>query len=385
MKDLSIYVHIPFCQSKCYYCGFCSAVKSQNEQKQYFDALRNEIESRSKNKKTSVVKTIYFGGGTPSAVCEEEIAKTLQTIKNCFDVCDEAEITIELNPNSTTLSKLKKFKKMGFNRLSFGVQSFNKKSLLFVGRLRTTEQAEQYENQVISCLQNAKDVGFKNINCDFILGLPFQKKREVKKFLKLLLPFATHFSCYMLQIESGTKLENMISKIDDDKIIAQYEIAAKFLKANGFVRYEISNFALPAFESKHNKVYWQRKEYLGFGQNASSFVNNVRLTNTHDFEKYINFWKTKHASTMKNMLKISSVEKLTKNQEIEEEIMLALRTKEGLDLCNFKKKFFDLVKEKRSKINLLTRLDFVEIKDSFLRLTNAGILLENEIVCQLCS
>lgn len=386
MKDLSIYVHIPFCASKCFYCTFSSSVRNEIDQKNYFNALENEIASRSKTKKNYLVKSIYFGGGTPSFVDENEIERILGIIEKCFEVSKEAEITIELNPSSTTLQKLKKYKQIGINRLSFGVQSFNKKSLLFVGRLQSENEAKLYKEKVFECLKMAKEVGFNNISCDFILGLPFQKTSEIRGFLNQLVPYVTHLSCYMLQLESGTKLESLMNgKVDEEKIALQYEIASKFLDKLGFVRYEISNFALPGFESKHNKVYWQRKEYLGFGQSASSFVGKTRLTNTSSFENYLEFWSKKRLVSLPILKEVCIVENLTQEQEIEEEIMLSLRTKEGLDLNNFKKRFFDLICEKRSKINVLTNLNFVEIKDCFLKLTNSGILLENEIVCQLCS
>ena len=178
MKELSIYVHIPFCSKKCYYCNFCSFKANSKEQEQYFNALQNEIEFRAKQFPNQTVKTIYFGGGTPSVVETEQIKKILDKIKKSFLVLDKAEITIELNPNSTSEEKLLKYYSLGINRLSFGVQSFNKRALTFVGRL-SEEEAGNYKTKVLSLLKAAKKIGFKNISVDFILGLPFQTKNQL--------------------------------------------------------------------------------------------------------------------------------------------------------------------------------------------------------------
>ena len=187
-KEISIYVHIPFCNSKCYYCSFSSSVEKETTKEKYFKALQNEIKFNSKNFKNRIVKTIYFGGGTPSAVSEKLIEKTLKTIRNYYKVDPNCEITIELNPNSTTKEKLEKYWEIGINRLSFGVQSFNKKALEFVGRIKKDE-TKTYKKQVLWALKTAKEIGFKNISVDFILGLPFQKKRELCSFFKTVSPF----------------------------------------------------------------------------------------------------------------------------------------------------------------------------------------------------
>lgn len=380
-KEISIYVHVPFCNSKCYYCSFSSSVENETTKTKYFKALNNEIEFYSKKVQNRVVKTIYFGGGTPSVAREKQIEKTLKTIKKCFKIKENCEITIELNPNSTTKEKLLLYKKIGINRLSFGVQSFNRKALEFVGRIKK-EETKTYKKQVLFCLKTAKEIGFENVSVDFILGLPFQKKRELCSFFKTVSHYVSHFSCYMLQIEKGTKLFEILKEQNEDVLAEQYEFAVRKLKKLGFERYEVSNFAKQGFESKHNQTYWERKEYLGFGISAHSFLNKTRKANTLNLKEYIDFWNKKEIQE-KEIKKVVSKEKLSKEQEIEEEIMLSLRTKKGLDLEKFEKKYYNLIKEKHFKIEMFLKNNLIEIVNNFLSLTEKGFLLANEIIVQL--
>ena len=380
-KELSIYVHIPFCNSKCFYCNFCSRKETLTIQNRFFKAIENEIKTKSKNFSSFVVKTIYFGGGTPSVVNEKKISKLLCLIKKNFKISPYAEITIEANPNSLSLQKLVAYKKTGFNRLSIGVQTFNKKSLLYVGRLQTKEQAKEYRRKVISCLNDAKRVGFQNINADFILGLPYQKTWEISQFIKQLSPYVTHFSCYMLQVENGTKLYSMLDgKGNENLILEQYKRAVKTLKRLHFHRYEISNFARQNFESKHNKMYWQRKNYVGFGPSASSFSFEERTTNTNNINEYIKFWENENPKLMNEP---STKEKLSKEQQAEEVIFLSLRTAKGLNLTEFNQKFYDFNKKNAKTLEKLTNLGLIEFENEFLKLTDKGVLLENSIIVEL--
>lgn len=380
-KELSIYVHIPFCNSKCFYCNFCSWEETLTTQNRFFNAIEKEIKAKSKNFSSFVVKTIYFGGGTPSVVNEKKISKLLCLIKKNFKISPYAEITIEANPNSLSLQKLVAYKKTGFNRLSIGVQTFNKKSLLYVGRLQTKEQAKEYRKKVISCLNDAKRVGFQNISADFILGLPYQKTREISQFIKQLSPYVTHFSCYMLQVENVTKLYSMLDgKGNENLILEQYKRAVKTLKRLHFHRYEISNFARQNFESKHNKAYWQRKNYVGFGPSASSFSFEERTTNTNNINEYIKFWENENPKLMNEP---STKEKLSKEQQAEEVIFLSLRTAKGLNLTEFNQKFYDFNKKNAKTLEKLTNLGLIEFENEFLKLTDKGVLLENSIIVNL--
>lgn len=380
-KELSIYVHIPFCNSKCFYCNFCSWEGSLTTQNRFFNAIEKEIKAKSKNFSSFVVKTIYFGGGTPSVVNEKKISKLLCLIKKNFKISPYAEITIEANPNSLSLQKLEIYKKAGFNRLSIGVQTFNKKSLLYVGRLQTKEQTKEYRRKVISCLNDAKRAGFQNISADFILGLPYQKTREISQFLKQLSPYVTHFSCYMLQVENGTKLYSMLGgKGNENLILEQYKRAVKTLKRLHFHRYEISNFARQNFESEHNKVYWQRKNYVGFGPSASSLIKNTRSTNTSNLNEYIKFLENENPKLMNEPI---AKEKLSKEQQAEEVIFLSLRTAKGLNLTEFNQKFYDFNKKNAKTLEKLTNLGLIEFENEFLKLTDKGVLLENSIIVNL--
>ena len=377
MKELSIYVHVPFCSKKCYYCNFCSFKANLSEQEQYFNALEKEIEFRASQFKNQPVKTIYLGGGTPSIVETKQIKRILDKIKQNFFVLDDAEITIELNPNSTSEEMLLSYLSFGINRISFGVQTFNKRSLTFVGRL-SAKEAESYKTKVISLLKFANKIGFKNISVDFILGLPFQTKNQLVSTLKKLSKFVTHFSCYMLETE-GTKLEQYY-KPNEEEIIEQYEASVKTLKKLGFKRYEISNFAKPSFESCHNQAYWKRQNYLGFGLAAHSFVENQRFANTEDFRLYLKvFGKVPNKKTLIESGVIKT-ENLTKKQCAEETLMLSLRTSEGLNLKEFKENFFDIEKVHAKKIATYLKAGLISLEGNFLRLTGKGILVANEII-----
>ena len=383
MKDISIYVHIPFCSSKCYYCSFCSFYKPKEEHERYFKAVINEIKCKSQRFKNYFVKTIYFGGGTPSVVDEKYIYQLIKTVKNYFLVDENIELTVELNPNSTTKSKLEYFKKIGVNRLSFGVQTFNKKSLNYVGRVTEKNSLKTYKQNVFNLLKYSKNLGFKNVSADFILGIPFQKSLQVKNFIKKVSKDVVHFSCYMLQLEEGTKLKEIQKNdLDENIVLNQYNTAVKILKKLGFNQYEISNFSKIGFESKHNLCYWKRLNYLGFGLAAHSFYNNCRFYNTEDFITYCDYWnKTKNLCYKE--LKENNIiffEKLTKKECSDETIMLSLRTSQGLNLREFKEKFFNLEKYFSNKIDLYLKNGLIIIENGYLKLTDKGMLVANEII-----
>lgn len=404
MKELSIYIHIPFCESKCYYCNFVSCVSS--EKKEYFKALYNEI-SEFKNK-DYLVKTIYFGGGTPSSVEPIFIKKILKQIYSKFKIDKNVEITIECNPTSTTIENLTEYKKMEINRISFGVQTFNKKSLNFVGRTQNNfKKNKGYKSLVFRCLKQAKKLGFDNISVDIILGLPYQKNRDVKKCLHKLSKFVQHFSCYMLILEKNTKLYKLLPEgLDESKSIKQYEITVKLLEKLGFNRYEISNFSKKGFESKHNNTYWTMGEYAGFGVAAHSFIGKKRIANTESLQEYISFYiknnncgnndfenkniennntKDKEKETKNERYNIKTVENISKKSLAEEKIMLGLRLKKGIDLIEFRKDFYDIEKKKAKELALLLNNGFIEFENNFLRLSDKGFLVSNAVILEIIS
>ncbi len=328
----SIYVHIPFCESKCYYCGFASFAGKDNEQKKYFAYLKEEI---NKCKFGQSISSIFIGGGTPSLVDVQYIEDVLFLIKKHFKIEKNAEITIEANPNSIDENKLLAYKKIGINRLSIGVQSLDNRQLKKIGRLHNKQQ-------VLKALKLAKKVGFKNINCDLLLGLEKSSFFKIKKMIKLVKKYVSHFSCYMLQVEDGTLLQTMVENKqitlpNDDKVVEIYSKVIKFLSKLGFKQYEISNFAKDGYFCKHNLNYWSRGNYLGFGLGAHSFVNETRWANGNSFGDYYSGKK-------------SLEEKLTKNQIVEEIIMLGLRCDLGIKEKELKKLNFNLEDNKNFKV-----------------------------------
>lgn len=363
-REFSVYIHIPFCERKCLYCDFASFVTKKDVKEKYFESLVDEIKTC---KYTGKAKTIYFGGGTPSSVDEKYIKNILDEIKNKFNVQKNAEITIECNPNSVTEEKLGFYKNIGINRISFGVQSLDNKTLKMIGRLHNKDQA-------INAIQIAKDVGFKNISADLMIGLPTQTKRRLLSDSKTLLDLGiNHISTYMLQLEDGTALTQKVKsgeiKVpDDDKCVALYESLTKFLNSQGFERYEISNFAKNKTYSKHNLAYWSRNDYLGFGLSAHSFVDGKRFCNSKKMQDYLN---------RKNISK----EVLTQKDVITEIIMLGLRCKLGVDLKSLKKLGYDLTKNKAYAQFLQQNILIKNSNKIYLNEKYYGV--SNSVICEL--
>lgn len=321
-SNLGIYVHIPFCESKCAYCDFASFVV-ENKQK-YFDFLLNEINSSSEKGRS--VDTIYIGGGTPSSVNEKYVEAVLSCIRNNFKVDDNAEITIEANPNSASYQKLSAYFDMGINRVSFGVQTLDDDALKELGRRHTSSEA-------LEAISNAHKVGFKNISADLMLGIP---QMDLAKTLdgarRLIQTGVTHISCYMLQVEKGTPLEKRAKTLgylpSEDETVEFYQSVIELLKKHGFKQYEVSNFAREGYQSRHNLKYWAGEEYIGFGLSASSYLKEKRITNACTFENYYDGKK--------------QVETLTKENKILEKIMLGLRCFLGFSKSELKSLGYDI-------------------------------------------
>lgn len=312
MSKLGLYLHIPFCESKCLYCDFASFSGAKDREEAYFKFLLNEI--KHSEHKGREVDTIYIGGGTPSCVDANFIKQVLETIKSTFKVDDTAEISMECNPNSVTEEKLKQYKSFGVNRISYGVQSLQEDALKAIGRLHSREQA-------LNAITLAKSVGFKNVSADLMLGLPNATPEKVIEDAEILISLGiTHISSYMLQVEEGTPLFEIVKRnpdfvSSDDESVLIYEKLVQFLEKNGFLRYEISNFALNGYECKHNLKYWAGDQYLGFGLSAHSLIDGKRIANGRKFDEY--FLNKKEIEVLKN------------KDKIEEKIMLGLRCKLG--------------------------------------------------------
>lgn len=283
MSEISLYIHIPFCKSKCIYCDFLSYAGRERNVKAYIDALINEIKSF---KTDSKVKTVFIGGGTPSVIDGSYIAEIMDTVYSRFNMAEDAEVTIEANPGTVTEDKLAIYKKSGINRISFGVQAWQSRHLKTLGRIHGTDD-------VISGIKQARSVGFENINCDLMFSLPNQSCDDFMESIDKVADLGVeHISAYSLIIEEGTPLYDMYEKgeippINEDTDRQMYHKGIQLLAKRGYKQYEISNFAKPGLECKHNLVYWYRGEYKGFGLGAASLIGEVRLKNTDNFYAYL--------------------------------------------------------------------------------------------------
>ncbi len=375
---MSLYIHIPFCVSKCIYCSFVSEVAGPNRKDNYIEALKEEIKLRGKefNPKYEI-KTVYIGGGTPSCLDAGKIKEILHTVYSCFTVQNNAEITIEVNPNSLTAEKVNEYVTAGVNRFSIGLQCSQPKLLKTLGRAHTFQQFEE-------SIKLLHEAGINNISSDIIIGLPKQTKEDVKdtlyKLIELNIP---HISCYMLSVEDGTKLQELVESrllvLPEEKdVLAMYKTVNDVLKANDFTRYEVSNFSRPGFRSRHNLVYWQRKPYLGLGVSAHSYVNGIRMSDTEDITEYCDFLS-------KKKIPLQSYEELTEQDKKEEFVMLSLRLKEGIDCDEYERTFKEsLLTTKNDTIKDLVKNGFLVLDpDNHLRATDSGFLVLNRIILLL--
>lgn len=365
MENVGIYVHIPFCAKKCYYCDFCSYPNKLDKQKEYVHALKEEIKLRSKKIK-NYVDTIYIGGGTPSVINEKYIVEIINSIKENYKVKKNAEITIEVNPGTVTENKLKEYKNAGINRLSIGLQSTKNELLEEIGRIH------KYED-FLDTYNLAKKVWFRNINVDLMIGLPEQTLEDVQNSLIEIIKLnPKHISVYSLILEEDTKLEVLVNlgKLDlitDELERQMYWKVKETLEANGYEHYEISNFAKKGYKSKHNYNCWKQHSYLGFGVSAHSYYNNIRYCNTYKLEDYIENSDSKIIQ-----------EKQTLEDAKKEYMLLGLRTIEGVNISEFKQKYVDnplyLFK---NELNKLANEGLIEIDLNNIKLTKKGLDLAN--------
>ena len=323
MDEISIYIHIPFCKRKCSYCAFNSSCAAQGKVDEYINLLCQEIVARKTEKP---VKTIYIGGGTPSILSSSQITKIVSTLYENYNIYDNAEFTIEANPNSITEEILTTWKGLRVNRLSIGVQTLDDKALKKIGRLHDKKTALQK-------IKLARKL-FDNVSCDFIIGLENQNAKDLCRYASEILSLGIkHISCYLLEVYDNTELGRMVKggkyiPLDDEQTIATFNKLSSYLQDKGMERYEISNFAFPSYESKHNLNYWARGEYLGFGLSAHTFVEGKRLENAGTVAEYSTGKKTE--------------ENLSKTEEIEDLIMLGLRCKLGVDLSTVETLGYDI-------------------------------------------
>ncbi len=373
-SQLSLYIHIPFCNSKCNYCAFVSQVASDEMKEQYVEALIKEIVMRSKTYGANTeITTIYIGGGTPSSLPLGAVKKIMSAIYNNFVVCNDAEITIEINPNTLTKEKADEYMSCNISRFSIGLQMAQSRLLSIIGR---THKYLDFKNAVL-LLQNA---GATNISADIMLGLPTQTKEDIIETIKLIDGLnVKHISAYMLSIEEGTKFFKMLQNNElnlptEKQTIEMYYTAYKELKKRGYTRYEFSNFAKVGYKSKHNTVYWERKEYLGLGVSAHSFVDGYRMANTDSIPNYL-------VHIQKNEIPLECKDLLNETDAKEETIMLSLRLAEGIDLTKYQAQFnSSLLQEKKAEIDILIKNKFLVLEDNHLKATNDGFMVLDKII-----
>lgn len=366
-----IYIHVPFCKSKCVYCDFASYPKEIGKTESYFACLYREIKGRGETLKNKVFDTVYIGGGTPSVVPSKFIVGAIRQVKNCFNLKSGAEITVEINPGTVDSDKIKDYVAAGVNRFSIGLQSGFDEQLKRLGRIHTAKDF------LFAC-KLIKDAGVDNISADILIGLWNQTAEEVKKTVDLALAGGVkHISVYALTPEVGTPIYTDYLNgelLSEDETADIYDEVRKYLAKKGVLRYEVSNFAVKGYESRHNGNYWKRGEYIGFGVSASSFIDGRRFTNSYSIDEYCN------AVIYNKFPEISSEIIEGKDAEFEF-IMLGLRTEDGISLSEYRRLFGkDFEKEyakplKKKGEYLTLSGDRLKIKEDYLYVMN-GIILE---------
>ena len=381
MKEVGIYVHIPFCKHKCYYCDFISFADKNSLIDEYIKWLNYEIKEVGQGNRLDYenklddlvfVKTIYIGGGTPSFIESKYITEILKTIKENFVVDEDAEITMEMNPGTVNENKLKDYYNCGINRLSIGLQETNNALLKEIGRIHTYEDFKNTYSLV-------RNVGFKNINVDLMLGLPNQSILDLENSINKILDLdPEHISVYSLILEENTVLKNKVDQgiltlPEDEMERKMYYTVKNMLENNGYIHYEISNFAKKGFESKHNLDCWNQKEYMGFGAAAHSYTNNFRFSNIENIEEYINNFKSN-----KQEDNLIFHEKQNRESKMKEYMMLRLRKIEGVNIQQFKNKFVENpIFIFRKEIEKLVNEELLEVDGNFIKLTKKGLDLAN--------
>ena len=359
---LGLYIHIPFCKSKCPYCDFYSMRSNEETMDRYTDALIREISAFPKSER---VDSVYFGGGTPSVMGGERIAKILSAVRAKFELVDP-EITVECNPSSSDRALFEALSAAGVNRISFGMQSAVDRERSILGRISD-------RNDVKRCVEEAKISGIKNISVDLMLGVPFQNKESLLASIMFITQLdIKHVSAYMLKIEEGTffyKMQNKLPFPDEDATCDMYLFLCDYMEKLGFRQYEISNFAKPGYRSRHNLKYWHDEEYISFGPAAHSFYNGERYFYERDLEKYI-----------------AVPEKISdgKGGDREEYAMLALRLCEGLRFGAYRKKYSLEVPQKFiEKAKHLEKYGLLKVTENAVSLTKEGFLISNTVIGEL--
>lgn len=374
-KDLGLYLHVPFCIKKCEYCDFLSKAGTEEEKEAYVNALVKEIKSYQSFAGDYKVSTVFVGGGTPSCLKPEQTKQIFDALYETFEFIKRPEITMEMNPGTVDREKLEIYKACGINRLSMGLQSTKNENLKVLGRIHTYEE-------FLESYQLAREAGFTNINLDLMSSLPGQTKEEWEEELQKAIELnPEHISAYQLIIEEGTPFYEKYDSHpellpDEEESRAIYENTKRILEAEGYVQYEISNYAKPQKECKHNLRYWERGEYLGIGLGSASLIRNMRMNNTKDMSEYL-----KKAETPKEMRK--DVEFLERRQQMEEFMFLGLRKTYGISKKEFHRAFGrDIEDVYGQTLKKFVEEGMIKEKKDRIFLTEDGVLVSNQILSE---
>jgi oxygen-independent coproporphyrinogen-3 oxidase len=383
MNHAGVYLHIPFCRSRCSYCDFATGMYAGELADRYVTSLIREITKWNEVDSPSAVDTIYFGGGTPSLLTPSQIERILEAVHDHFEVIEGAEVTLELNPGDGGTSAaakqetMREFRRVAINRASFGAQSFDDRELKQLGRTHSAAD-------ITATFHQLRAAGFENVSFDLIAGLPNQTlagwQRNLAEALKLR---PDHLSLYLLDVHEGTPLADQIRsgtrpQPDDDLAGEMYQLIMDEVCAAGYQHYEISNFCLPGFESRHNKKYWDGSPYYGFGCSAHSYDGSRRRwANERDMAKYVALIEREESPVVERTA-------LNEDDARSESIFLGLRLMRGLDLKNYRARFgSDLREEYDSDLDRLLDAGLIEIDSGLMRLTKRGALLSNEVFAAL--
>lgn len=368
----AVYVHVPFCEQICHYCDFNKVFLKGQPIDGYIDATIQEMKNTVELFPPHEIKTIYLGGGTPTALSADQLDKLLSGVNNYFKPVHGGEYTVEVNPGSATKERLAVLKNRGVNRLSIGVQAFQNDLLKKIGR---THQ----EKDIHKTIKAAREFGIKNLSIDLMFGLPGQTvdmfKETLQKAIQLEIP---HFSAYSLKIEEKTVFYQLQRKgklilPSEDAEVEMYEMLIDILTANGYNHYEISNFCKPGFESTHNLTYWNNEEYYGIGAGAHGYVNGKREANAGPIKKYMTLVKTNGRS-------VNESHEVTETERIEEQMFMGLRKIEGISIKCFIERFhrnpLDVFKE---QLEDLMHKELIEVTGERIKLTKKGLVIANEV------
>ncbi|MCI0439690.1 MAG: radical SAM family heme chaperone HemW [Chloroflexi bacterium] len=388
---IALYVHIPFCQTKCPYCDFNTYSRIEPLMPSYIAALRREVEAWGAffGDSRPSLKTVFFGGGTPSYLPSEDIVSVARTIHETFEVALDAEVTLEANPGDFTPAKLTAYLDCGINRLSIGVQSLSDRLLQALGRRHSAADA-------IEAYRMASDAGFKNISIDLMYGLPHQTIEDWRETLDGALALSPrHVSMYCLTLEEGTPLEawvrtGKVPEPDPDLAADMYLMAQDAMRQKGYCHYEISNWAIPGFESRHNLTYWRNQTYLGVGPGAHSYLPPCRFFNLKSPREYVSKMEERpdtarsveqaFAEAIRKMPVVADVELIDRKLEMAETLMMGLRLDDGVSIADFARRFGEAPAQAYGNtIAELASLGLIETAEGCLRLTPRGRILGNEV------